>query len=97
MATETAPDLDREVLKALTERFGMMTYVIRNTLVMGHERQKWRSDLSTARVLRSCRRLEALGLAEEVASSYSVGKCWAATAEGHRARIAALEEEGEKR
>ena len=93
MPTETSSDLDREVLKAVAERFGMMTYVIRNTLVMGHERPKWRSDLSTARVLRSCRRLEARGLAEEVATSYSVGKCWAATADGHRARIAALETE----
>lgn len=79
---ETAVDLDREVLRALTERFGMMTYVIRNTLVMGHNRQKWRPDLSTARVLRACRRLEARGHIEEVASVYAVQKCWAATPAG---------------
>lgn len=92
MATETAADLDREVLRAMTERAGMPTYVIRNTLVMGHKRQKWRSDLPTARVLRACRRLQARGHATEVTSLYAVqSKCWSATPSG----LAALEgEEG---
>lgn len=85
MATETAAGLDREVLRALTERAGMATYVIRNTLVMGHKRQKWRPDLTTARVLRSCRRLEARGHATEVASIYAIHKCWAATPAGRAA------------
>lgn len=85
MADETAADLDREVLRALTERAGMATYVVRNTLVMGHKRQKWRSDLSTARVLRACRRLEARGHATEVASIYATHKCWAATGAGRAA------------
>lgn len=85
MATETAADLDREVLRALTERAGMATYVIRNMLVMGHKRQKWRSDLSTARVLRACRRLEARGHVAEVASFYAVMKCWVATDAGYAA------------
>ena len=91
MATETAADLDREVLRAMTERAGMPTYVIRNRLVMGHKRHKWRSDLATARVLRACRRLQARGHAMEVTSPYAVHKCWSATPAG----LAALEgEEG---
>lgn len=83
--TETAADLDRCVLRALSAREDLMTYVIRNTLVMGHRVQKWRPDLGTDRVLRACRRLASAGHIEEVASVYAVQKCWAITDAGRAA------------
>ncbi|MFG1284438.1 hypothetical protein [Xanthobacter autotrophicus] len=83
--TETYADLDRSVLQVLSERFETMTYVIRNTLVMGHRSQKWRPELSTSRVLRACRRLEQRGHITEVPSVYAVQKSWAITAAGRAA------------
>ena len=92
--TETAAHLERCVLQALSERPDLMTYVIRNTLVMGPRGQKWRTELRTGRVLRACRRLEQRGHAEEVASVYAVQKCWAITDAG---RAALTEQDGQTR
>lgn len=74
-------ELDRDLLKAICEHPGQATYYYRNVL---DERgtQWYRRGLATSHVLRTCRRLEKLGLIEEKRSNYLVMKEWKPTDAG---------------
>ncbi|WP_376711094.1 hypothetical protein [Pseudochrobactrum lubricantis] len=75
--------LDADVLANLDEWSHKATYVIRNGLI-----RNGRKTLSTAQVLRACRRLEVKGLIKQTDhTSYVVMKVWEITPAG-RASLA---------
>jgi DNA-binding MarR family transcriptional regulator len=79
MTRSERDDLDRAVLKAAGEHSPNATYVLRNRV----SRQSKRSKLTTPQVLRSCRRLEKLGLLRQFhGSGYAVMLVWELTDEG---------------
>lgn len=75
-------DLDAKVLQAAAEWTPNATYVLRNRI----SRQQRGSTLTTAAVLRSCRRLEKAGLLQEYKKSgYAVMLVWELTTAGRQA------------
>lgn len=73
---------DRTVLTAATEWSPNATYVLRNRI----SRQSGASKLTTAQVLRACRRLEKAGLIHQYRNSgYAVMLVWEITPAGRLA------------
>lgn len=70
------------ILRVLSSRPSVVTYVLRNHLDWPDRPFGDWSGLTTDRVLRGCRRLEKRGLIKEARSAYAVMKCWEITDAG---------------
>ncbi|WP_234053706.1 MULTISPECIES: hypothetical protein [unclassified Xanthobacter] len=85
--------LERDVLDALTKNSVLVTYVLRNTLVMPCYGYGWIQHLETHQVLAACRRLEARGHVEEAPTHYATYKAWQITPAGrdiHQRKVQAI-------
>lgn len=65
---------DREILGAMRDRSGVMTYVVANRIRMAHKHHN--GALDTARVLRRLKVLEKRDIVERVPSVYARQICW---------------------
>ena len=68
--------LENEILEVLMERQSMMTYIIANSLRMGHP--KHNGTLRTSTVRRCLERMEKAGRVKRVKTVYARQICWQA-------------------